>query len=124
MRTSVPKSVEFGAWAKAEADARQLSLRDIAKHGCDPAGLSLLFRGKRAPTVDMCRVLSLAFTINFDDVLRRAGYVVQEYTPPPTDIQSLVDRFTNLTPENRRDVLDYMAMKMQQQQRQVTWVND
>jgi transcriptional regulator with XRE-family HTH domain len=107
-------SNNFITWLTDEIVSRGWSNSELARRaGISPAAISMVMSGQNRPGNEFCLGIARALGIPPEDIFRKAG-LLPDLPYGPLDqmtLQELHDLMRNLTPRDRRDVLEYARMR-------------
>jgi len=110
---------EFSTWLTTEMNRRGWSNSELARRAeIVPSAISMVISGHRGPGLDLCVGLSRAFKIPPEDVLRKAGLLPPLPLPDDPTLQELFAYCKRLSPQARKEILEYVLFRYQRQESQ------
>ncbi len=106
----------FGEWLSEELKDRGWSKADLARAaGISPPHITRIVNGDQMPGNEVIVAIARALDLPPDEVFRRvAGLPLKEETP---DLGEMVTIFLTVSPDIRREILDFARFKVQQKRR-------
>jgi transcriptional regulator with XRE-family HTH domain len=104
----------FADWLEEEIQKRGWQPSDMAREANTyPATITRILNRMRNPGPDICLAIAKALDMPPEEVFRKAGLLPDlPYGPlEQMTLQELHDLMRNLTPRDRRDVLEYARMR-------------
>lgn len=110
---------KFVAWVVEELDKRNWRPADLAhKAGVSTGSLSNVLKGKRRAGPDICKAIAGAFGAPPEQVFRLAGLLPALPVQEDELLGQVTETYKRLSPEKRREVLEYALWQLQRQQRE------
>jgi transcriptional regulator with XRE-family HTH domain len=110
---------KFVVWVIEELDKRNWRPADLAhKAGVSTGSLSNVLSGKRKAGPDICRAIAQAFGAPPEQVFRLAGLLPELPAQEDELLGQVTETYKRLSPEKRREVLEYALWQLQRQQRE------
>ena len=110
---------KFKPWLLQELKNRSWRRVDFARRaGLSMASLSDVLNGNYRAGPDMCKAIAQALGEPPEKVFRLAGLLPSLPAAEDEQLYELIETFKRLTPEKRREVLDYARWQLQRQQQE------
>ena len=107
----------LGAYIRTQRQMADLSLRQLsAQSKVSNAYLSQIERGLHQPSVAVLRAIAAALNVSAETLLAQAGLLdpSDQSTTSRRDVEAAIEADPDLTPENRRVLLDvYRSLRRQ-----------
>ncbi|MBN1874717.1 MAG: helix-turn-helix transcriptional regulator [Anaerolineae bacterium] len=110
--------MDFSEWIESEMEKRSWRPADLAKRaGLYPATLGRVLSRERQAGPDVCNAIARAFKVPHEDVFRYAGLL-----PPLPEgggdlsFGELLSYMKRLSPQTRREILEYVIFRYQREQ--------
>lgn len=111
-------NVEFGEWLQAELDSRKIKASDLAdRSGVDKTIISRALAGERMPKPETLVEIAKGLDVLPIRIFEAAGYL----PPAPKETKEhdeLLYLFERMTPQERREALEWFRFKTQKQDAQ------
>jgi transcriptional regulator with XRE-family HTH domain len=103
----------FPEWVQAELDKRGWSRLEASRRAEVSASMfDKVINGYANPGPDFCTGVARAFSMPVETVFRHAGLLPEIHAPmEDMTFQEVYDLMRNLTPRERRDVLEYTKLR-------------
>jgi len=113
---------QFGDWLNAQLEERGWSQSELARRcNVTSVAISLVVNGERNPGPELCRAIAAALGLPEEKVFRLAGLLSQLPVDDETLVfQDVYEMMKNLTPAERREVLEYVTWRYQQRKKAAT----
>lgn len=109
---------DFVTWLTGELNKRGWSNSELARRaGVTHTAISMVINKRNNPGPDMCVGIARAFKIPPELVFRYAGLLPSVADGIEGQALQLYDRFKNLSPQAREDVIQYVTFRYQQEQK-------
>jgi transcriptional regulator with XRE-family HTH domain len=106
-------------WIYEELDKRDWRPADLArKAGLSTGSLSNILKGNRKAGPEVCRAMAEALGEPPEKLFRLAGLLPPLPEPEDGLLNEVTETFQSLSPEKRREVLEYALWQLQRQQRE------
>ncbi len=108
----------FVLWLEGELHQRGWSQADLAKRArISRAVVSKILGGHTRPTVETLLAIARALEYPPEVVFRKAGILPPSMSVDQEEAEILLHLFSRLSPEERREILDYLRFKLAQKRR-------